>query len=1615
MKKRKGVLFCTLVACILALCSAVLFGCAPEEEGQKQVSIQLDYSNVQLIVGETITLHADVVGTTEEIVWTSSDATVAHVDGGIVTALAVGETEIVASAGGANAVATVTVTDRYAPVLSLGRDSVELAEGGEPFTLTATVTYGGKNVVCDIEWESGNSSVATVSDGVITPVGVGETTVTATASYLNQQAQDSVKVIVVSKTNVSLSRDAITMNLVNEQDKTAKVTASMTIDGEPVTDATYTVKAEGNAATASVKGNEITVTAVQIGEATIIVTAAKEDVSVTTRLLVTVERANVPSEQRFVVNTHIGDVPLDLPYSDAMGIYVKDKLVSVTGSPLTLSSDWLIQQEVGSTVEAQVRLPDRNAVITLEFADEMRNVRLQATIDGVGATVSPVQDGEGFTGFSAGEQVQEWKTAPGQSNWNGATLEATIDGSRGDMNGFDWWIFDIVFTGEGSLGDQNGDWLYFILSYGNVSTVTFRDGGASREGLNIYKQDGTELLTMPERNVRYTVVLSITDWVKSGEYVVLGHYTNDMVCYVGNNFVCSDAYYLEHVRDAFLKISLDESEKELYVNGSFVLNADIQAGTSDEVVWTSSDETVATVEDGVVTAVGKGTAVITATVGDKAAHCTVVVKNKLELQLEPSRIIDLVEENTQKIEATFRVNGELFAAAAVSFESEDSEIATVEQDGTVIGVAAGSTRICVTVTYDGETVEKFVEVTVVKSTYLAVSQDRITLRTRGEAGDIAAMFTAQMYLNGAEADGATYQAESDSEIVRVETDGNEITVIAAGKTGTATITVTASRGDDEVSVSVEVTVERGVIAAGSVYTVNTHFGDQMLDLTEWGEVLSIYDGETVVSTDQTPSAISAEYLAQQANNSEKKLTAKFEQFDVVLTVRFVDEVRSAKLYGSVNGTSGSVTDLQDGAGFTGFTAGEQVQVWTTAPGIANWDGSTVEAKIGNQSGDMTGYDWWIFDIVFTGEGALGDQNGTLLCIMPQFDFGQSVDFKAGGATKDWLHIYDESGKELLTMPERNVRYTVAVSLTGRTVVGQYIAMVHYTPDMVCYVGNSIACSNSYYEEHFLEKFSRVTLNREMAELYVNEQLTLDAHVQIVDGEVVWTSDNEAVATVENGVVTAIAKGTAVITATVGNKVARCTVEVKDKLELTLGFSQVTLYEEGTKKIETQLRVNGGEAPEAIITYGSEDPDIATVGQDGTITGVASGKTRIIVTAEYNGTKTEKLIEVEVLSVTRVDVSEESVAIYTRSDVGNEDMPTSVSVTATMYVDGSPVQAEYSAKAENDALVGIEVNGNTVIISSKGTAAETVIVVTAVFGDHTVQTDINVTVERGMFTSDLPLEATTWGGDQALDLSDLGDVQAIFDGNTQVSLADAPSTLSAEWLKTQASGKEKQLIARFEQFDAVISVLIDEMHSVTMSRLPDSWPEIGNVQSGEGIPGFGADDTVQLWRTGSGAGWVGSTAEAKFGGNRGDMAVYDWWIFDLVFTKEVTPDENGVWLWFYLCSGNTAEVNFTKDGPSNDAVHIYDEAGQELIGLPQPGERYTVVVHLAGHAVDGQYIVVGHHTVEMVAYIGNNIACLDEYYREQFAPKFSPALSEDAEQPQATPMAVLPGKNSFDEE
>lgn len=145
-------------------------------------------------VGETLTLAATVTnGDVNQIVWTSSNDTVATVTGGTVNALQAGNTTIKAAIGEVSATYELTVNAVVAEGVTINdKDNIGVLPLRREKKLTATVSPDNTTDKT-ITWESDNPEVATVSaEGLVKGVSKGTATITAK----NGTKSDSVSITV---------------------------------------------------------------------------------------------------------------------------------------------------------------------------------------------------------------------------------------------------------------------------------------------------------------------------------------------------------------------------------------------------------------------------------------------------------------------------------------------------------------------------------------------------------------------------------------------------------------------------------------------------------------------------------------------------------------------------------------------------------------------------------------------------------------------------------------------------------------------------------------------------------------------------------------------------------------------------------------------------------------------------------------------------------------------------------------------------------------------------------------------------------------------------------------------------------------------------------------------------------------------------------------------------------------------------------------------------------------------------------------------------------------------------------------------------------------------------
>jgi uncharacterized protein YjdB len=202
------------------------------------------------------------------VVWSSSNTAVATVLDGVVTPIDLGAATITAtSTANSSKTATCAVTVQE-PISLTGislPSTLALTKGGQPETLTVTYTPSDTTET-GVAWTSSDSAVATVSNGVVTPVGGGTATITATSTTHSSISASCNVTVTAPLIGISLTPNSFTIEGIGN-------TGAFTVAYNPAdtTEPGIISWESSDTAVATVSGG--TVTAVSVGTATITATS----------------------------------------------------------------------------------------------------------------------------------------------------------------------------------------------------------------------------------------------------------------------------------------------------------------------------------------------------------------------------------------------------------------------------------------------------------------------------------------------------------------------------------------------------------------------------------------------------------------------------------------------------------------------------------------------------------------------------------------------------------------------------------------------------------------------------------------------------------------------------------------------------------------------------------------------------------------------------------------------------------------------------------------------------------------------------------------------------------------------------------------------------------------------------------------------------------------------------------------------------------------------------------------------------------------------------------------------------------------------------------------------
>ena len=291
--------------------------------------------------------------------------------------------------------------------------------------------------------------------------------------------------------------------------------------------------------------------------------------------------------------------------------------------------------------------------------------------------------------------------------------------------------------------------------------------------------------------------------------------------------------------------------------------------------------------------------------------------------------------------------------------------------------------------------------------------------------------------------------------------------------------------------------------------------------------------------------------------------------------------------------------------------------------------------------------------------------------------------------------------------------------------GKVTAVAEGTATITAKAGDKTATCSVTVKKNVIAVES-VTLDITSTILNTGETLTLTATVKpdnATDKTVTWSSSNSSVATVDaNGKVTAVAQGTAIVTAKAGDKTATCTVIVmKTDIpveSITLDKNYLELTEGGTGTITATVKPDN--ATNKTVTWSSNNPLIASVDQNGTVTGQAEGTTTITAKA---GGKTATCT----VTVKKGVVAVESITLDITSAILNTGE--TLTLIATVKPDNA-TNKTVTWSSSNSSVATVDANGKVTAV------AQGTVTITAKAGDKTAT--CTVTVMKG----NVPVESLT---------------------------------------------------------------------------------------------------------------------------------------------------------------------------------------------------------------------------------------------------------------------------------
>ena len=1210
---------------------------AGEARVVEEIAICLSQASVSLTEGESVTLTAEVTGASAaDIVWSSSDECVT-VDGGVITAVSAGTAKITAAIGDAKAECTVRVsaklkgfvlnvplpqiqpgaqfevyaaadpagaefdsvewscddpavatvqqsgTDKAAGVITAHAPGktmlrVRCGEVSGAFELVvqhlpltemtmsqaaATIHVGGQMTLSvtpneyaqlgEVVWSSESDAIATVKDGVVTGTGKGTVKITAACGDVKAEC---VVTVDVPLTHMDMNLKQVTLLKDGVLD--------LSVLPNPGADLGEVVWTTSDAAVATVENGRVTA----VGVGNCVITAACGDVKATCDVSVYVPLLEIELNSDAAV-LQPGET-LQLTAMPNEGAVMESVAYTSDNAAVATVDNGLITAVAPGT-----------AVITVTSGD----ISAKCTVTVKYAVVIPAAERKVY----AGETLQmEYAyqfadvTPLGSAVWSVSDARiATVDPATGLLTGVSKGTVQVtvVCTGENGIA---------YTASADVNVALHATGIELDQISLLIDVNGSEQLhaaLVPEG------AEGVVEWSSADEQIAVVD-ANGNVSGVGIGSTVITARYKDFEAQCHVRVEILPQKVDLYTD-SMVIQAGKKAtiryeirplnATVKGVQWSTSDSAVATVsDDGVITAIKKGWCDITGET-ENGLQITIPVMVVGKDQAVTSVKLNETEKTLQRTK-TLQLKATLSPRGAVDksvvWASEHPEIATVNQQGLVTAVAPGTTRILVAAS-NGMIKTCRITVVPLKVSKVTLNKTKATMYS----GD---QLPLQPALTPADADDLTLTwTSSKKTVATVDENG----VVTALKAGTATITCKSASGKTATckvtvkSVAPVMDVAKRTVGTGDSFAVNVTYKPA----TENEMQLTWYSDKPSVAT------VDANGVVTALKAGTAKITCKT-QYGVTdyvtVTVKAIMPVMSVSTAKVATGETYTI-----GVTYSPATQQDMGLTWRSAnEAVATVENGVVSAI---QPGTAKIYCETKFGKTDYATITVVDPAPVMNITKADVAEGMTcpVTLTYSPAVTQPMQILWQSDNEQVATVDQNGLVT-AVSAGSAKI----LCMTQY--------GTTDTCTITVKKAVPVMNISKKTMATDTT---YGVTVTYSPATDL-DMGLMWESSKPSVATVdENGVVTAVKAGTAKITCTTKDgKTDSCTITVKNPVP-AMNITKKTIAVNNTYAISVKYSPDTGDAG---LTWRSANEAVATVDENGVVTGLKTGTAKIYCETRY---------------------------------------------------------------------------------------------------------------------------------------------------------------------------------------------------------------------------------------------------------------------------------------------------------------------------------------------------------------------------------------------------------------